>query len=191
MTKSVPLPVMEEVASDTVLQQAYEWLCARRKEYSANNDVWNVRRRWAQIKPQLQAALLAGTYRFRPAHRFCIRGDTIEVWWALDALVLKALALVLTRYLAPRLSPHCYRLVGRGGARAAVRAVAENLERHTFVFRSDVRGYYASIDHHVLHEIVQSHVADPRDLRRLGWFHGWGVAFFSCRRNLFRVGYLL
>ena len=44
---------VDKIASDAVIDAAYEWLCERREEYSANDDVWNVRWRWAEIKPQL------------------------------------------------------------------------------------------------------------------------------------------
>lgn len=71
MTASA-LPTMEEIASDAVLDQAYAWLCERRKDYSANNDVWDVRWRWATLKPQLQAELRAGTYRLRGVERIHI-----------------------------------------------------------------------------------------------------------------------
>lgn len=156
--------LMAEIASDETLEEAYAWLCKRRKEYSPNNDVWNVRWRWAEIKPQLQAALLAGRYRFRPVDRYRTQDGAIEVWSSLDALVLKAMAIVLTRHLAPQLSQHCYHLVGRGGAKAAVRAVAERLADYPFVFRTDVKGYYASIDHDVLLEMAKRFIADDRVL---------------------------
>ncbi len=33
---------MEQIASDVVIDEAYEWLCRRRAEYSDSNDVWNL-----------------------------------------------------------------------------------------------------------------------------------------------------
>ncbi|MGZ3434556.1 MAG: hypothetical protein ACXVA7_22590, partial [Isosphaeraceae bacterium] len=79
---------IDEIASDSVLQQAYAWLCERRQDYSPNDDVWNVRWRWEEIRPQLQAQLRAGGYRFNSVRRFHQSDETIEVWSALDALVL-------------------------------------------------------------------------------------------------------
>ena len=69
----------------------------------------------------------------------------VEVWAALDAFVLKAMAIVLTRRLKPHLSQHCYHLAGNGGGKAAVRAVAANLAGNAFVFRTDVKNYYAAL----------------------------------------------
>jgi RNA-directed DNA polymerase len=88
----------------------------------------------------------------------------LEVWSALDALVLKALAIVLTRRLAPHLSPRCTHLAGRGGSKAAGRAVAGHLAANTFVLRSDVKSYYASIDHELLLDQLQPLIPDGRVL---------------------------
>ena len=52
-------------------------------------------------------------------------------------------------------------LAGHGGAKAAVRAVAENLASHTFVFRTDVKSYYASIDHDLLYDRLRTYISDP------------------------------
>ena len=81
--------------------------------------------------------------------------------------MLKATAIVLTRYLEPHLSKQCYHLAGRGGAKAAVRAVADNLDGKEFVFRTDVKSYYASLDHDVLVGQLQRFVKDPRVLKLL------------------------
>ncbi len=58
--------LMDAVASETVLDEVCAWLCERRKEYSANNDVWDLRWRWAELKPQLQAELWAGPTLIHP-----------------------------------------------------------------------------------------------------------------------------
>ena len=40
---------IEEIVSDEVMQQAYEWVCQRRRDDSANDDVWDLRWRWDEI----------------------------------------------------------------------------------------------------------------------------------------------
>src|SRR5271157_5793170 len=155
---------MDEIASESALEQAYAWLCERRQDYSPNDDVWNVRWRWEEIRPQLQAQLRAGGYRLSSVRRFHLSDDDIEVWSALDALVLKATALVLAAHCLPNLSHHCHHLQGRGGAKAAVRFVNDHLADNTFVFRTDVKSYYASIDHDILLGLLEHVVADKRVL---------------------------
>ena len=159
---------MEMIASDGIIDQAYEWLCERRKEYSANSDVWHLRWQWEKIKPRLKTQLLAGEHRLRANARFTVDGKTIELLSSLDALVLKAVALVLTEHLKPHLSPHCYHIAGHGGLKGAVRAVAENLADNKFVLRSDVLSYYASIDHEILYDLACPYILDQR-VRDLLW----------------------
>ena len=152
-----------EVASSGLLDTAFAWLCKRRIDYADSADVWSVRRRWPSLKLQLQHDLLSGQYRFSPLRRIQIDDECIELWAALDALVLKALAIVLNRRLD--FPKSCYHVPGKDdekrGAKAAVRHICSRLAENQFVFRSDVKSYYASIDHAVLLDLVRQHIADP------------------------------
>jgi RNA-directed DNA polymerase len=71
---------------------------------------------------------------------------------------------LLTDHWLPDFSPHCHHLEGRGGAKAAVRFVHEQLAANTFVFRTDVKSYYASIDHDILLAMLERHVPGGRIL---------------------------
>jgi retron-type reverse transcriptase len=97
-----------------------------------------------------------------PAEEIHRTNDDLEIWSALDSLLLKAMAIVLTRYLAPKLSPRCFHLAGNGGTKAAVREIVDNLPKKRFVFRSDVKNYYASLGHEILHAQLAEHIDDPR-----------------------------
>ncbi len=97
----IPMDWMDEIASESVLNQAYAWLCERRLDYSPNDDVWDVRWRWEELRRRLQDSLRAGTYRIGSVRRFSTGDETIEVWPALDALVLKATAIVLAAHWVP------------------------------------------------------------------------------------------
>ena len=114
--------MIEKIASDEVLQAAFEWLCKARLHRHYNNDVWHLRFHWRTIKPQLQRQLLQGEYRFSPCRACSIEGHSIGVWNAQDALVQKAISWVLAEQLQGVISPHCYHVKGRGGAKAAVSA---------------------------------------------------------------------
>ncbi|MEO1373068.1 MAG: hypothetical protein AAFW70_01835 [Cyanobacteria bacterium J06635_10] len=130
--------LIDQITSDPIIDAAYQWLCEKRADYHFNSDVWQVRRWWEEKKPLLQEQLRSGTYQFRELR--LIRGEDqlVECWSSIDALVLKATALVLTEHLTPHLSPRCFHLAGNGGMKAAVREVAANLADNTFVFRTDV-----------------------------------------------------
>ena len=58
------MTILAQLASDDVLDSAYEWLCRRRRDYSANSDVWSFRRCWRHEKLQIKNELLSGNYRF-------------------------------------------------------------------------------------------------------------------------------
>jgi RNA-directed DNA polymerase len=86
------MQLIEEVASDKNIELAFSWLYLKRKEHSPNNDVWNLRRHWQTIIPNLQQQMLDGTYQFSPQQEIKFKTDTIELWASLDALVLKAVS---------------------------------------------------------------------------------------------------
>ncbi len=92
--------ILTQLTSDDVLDTAYDWLCRRRRAYPANADVWSFRHAWAQEKDKLKAALAAGRFRFGLLTRITSAdGEEVDLWSARDALVLKALTIVLADVL--------------------------------------------------------------------------------------------
>jgi RNA-directed DNA polymerase len=101
------MQLIEQVASDEIIEQAFSWLCLKRKEHSPNNDVWNLRRHWQTVKPDLQQQLLDGTYQFSPQQEIRFETDTTELWASLDALVLKAVSCPGLTFKTTYLQPVC------------------------------------------------------------------------------------
>ncbi len=54
--------LIQKIASDAVIDTAYEWLCKRRRDYSHNDEVWDICFRWSEFMPHLQKRLLRGEY---------------------------------------------------------------------------------------------------------------------------------
>ncbi len=82
------------------MDNAFAWLCKRRRSYPADADVWSFRQRWPAEKDRLKAELAAGRFRFGLLTRITLKdGEEIDLWSARDALVLKALAIVLAKHL--------------------------------------------------------------------------------------------
>ncbi|MEP1352872.1 MAG: reverse transcriptase/maturase family protein [Tateyamaria sp.] len=161
--------LIELMASDDILDEAYAWLCHRRRDYPANADIWWFRRNWASENSKLQRRLLTRTYRFDALDRVTLKdGSTVDVWTSRDALVLKALTLCLSDVLPA--SSSCTHIKGHGGAKEAVRQVAGHLPQHGYVLRTDVKSYYASIDHHLLLERLAEHIADQTVLNLLSQY---------------------
>ncbi len=114
----MPSELIQKIASDAVIDTAYEWLCKRRKDYSHNDEVWDIRFKWSEVKPHLQKALLAGEYTISSQIVIHTPERRTELWSAKDALVLTAISIVLGKHLKPVLSRNCYHLAGNGGAKA-------------------------------------------------------------------------
>src|SRR3990172_2333527 len=67
-------------------------------------------------------------------------------------------------------SPRCMHVKGHGGAKAAVRQVWKRLPTNGFVLRTDVKSYYASIDHFMLLDQLTRHIRDGRVLNLIGQY---------------------
>ncbi|MDM8517583.1 reverse transcriptase/maturase family protein [Desulfobacterales bacterium HSG16] len=178
--------LIQRIASDEILEEAFQWLCQRRIDYSPNSDVWDFRLKWPGIKQDLQNRLISGLYMFSPLTEYRMPEDRIEVWQSEDALVLKAMSIVLNIHLAPVLSDRCFHIKDRGGAKAAVRNVQEQMIPGMFVMKSDVRSYYASIDHSVLYALAERYIPDRHVMQLLWQYMDRTVCFGGIYRHVTR-----
>ncbi len=153
--------MIDRAAAVELLDVGYRWVCERRRDYSPNSDVWDLRRRWPAERDRISRDLKAGTYRFAPTRVYRVDGETKEVWAAADAVVLKALTLVLGPVLAPHVSADGHGLAGRRGHKAAVRRARTLAGRGGFVCRTDIADFYTSIDHQIAYRQLCDHVDDP------------------------------
>ncbi len=154
---------LDDLLDEGILESAYTWLCKRRRNYPDHADVWNFRRHWQREMARLRRELLEGSYRLGLLSRTTLEnGEEVDLFSARDALVLKALSLILGNRLS--LSRNCTHLKGNGGSKGAVRRVWRHLKQHRFVIRTDVKSYYASIDHQCLIERLARVIQDRRVL---------------------------
>jgi len=166
---------------------AYAWLCHARRGSGPNADVWELRRDWERQRALIRMDLTSGRFRFGLLSRFeTDDGGEIEMWGARDALVLKALSIVLAQVLPS--SPRCTHLKNHGGAKAAIRQVQRHLGANRFVLRTDVKSYYASIGHVPLMERLARFAPDRiilnlcgQYLKRTAEMGGW---FYSADRGI-------
>jgi hypothetical protein len=93
----VGMTFLDQLTSDNVLDTAYDWLRRRRREYSANADVWAFRRCWSHEKEQIRGELHSGSFRFLLLSRITLKdGENTDLWLARDALVWPPLRLRCT-----------------------------------------------------------------------------------------------
>lgn len=147
------------LASDAMLEEAFAWVCRQRRDWPPNVDIWWLRRDWPAEKRRLQDTLLSGRFTFGLLDRVSkVDGSEADLRSARDAVLLKALTLVLAPVLP--VSSRCTHIKGNGGAKGVVRQVSAALAANRFVLRSDVKPYYASIDHMLLLDRLAARMAD-------------------------------
>lgn len=143
------------------LEAAFQWIANLRKKYSPNNDIWNLRRDWENIKEGLLAQFNDDSYVFCHLERYEFEDQTISLWSSRDMLALKLLSQALGQRMAKYIPQSCCHVKNHGGLKKAVRQTYEALPEYEYVMRSDVQGYYASICFDVLMGIIKSYVTHP------------------------------
>jgi hypothetical protein len=157
---SVKLDVEALIAED-VIGEAYQWLCLQRVESSANNSIWDLRHGWSFHRPALQQKLLSGTYVLSPLVSYKINGDLMSSWSAQDALVLKALSLLLQPLFSCRDHSNVMHLKHAGGTHRSVEKVAHQKHQYRYVLKSDIYHYYESINHKLLLSAMEKLISCP------------------------------
>ena len=138
--------------------KAFEKVCYRRREYSCNNDIWELRHNWNTRRPELLEELNSGTYKFDCVKEVVIDGQLYNIWAARDAVVIEALTMLLKDKYNITENCNSYHLKGRGGIKAALNQTERCLANNKFVMKSDVKKYYASLDHDILMNLIREYV---------------------------------
>lgn len=152
---------LPRMTAEQAWQQAWYWLCDRRRHHPVNADIWHLRFHWPYLSPRLWQQVQNGDYRLQPMQRL----GQYAVWSAPDALVLKWVALMA----GPQLPwhPRCEHGAGMGGV-ASRRRLAEAITEGEpqFVMRTDIRGYYQHIGREDVEREVIGYLTCPllRDL---------------------------
>ena len=143
------------------------------------------------MRERILSAVNAGSYVLSPLQ--IVRkasGESVALWSSSDALVLKMLTGVLETQLP--VHPLCEHVRGNGGGRQSVLRTDHHLreQRAPFVFRTDIRDYYAAIDKSRLYDQLCRHVSHPVLLNLLWQFLHYSVEqggnFHTPRRGISR-----
>jgi CII-binding regulator of phage lambda lysogenization HflD len=126
-------------------------------------NIWDLRYRYPVIKTELLARINSGKYRFSTQQKIIkSTGQTIHLWGSQDALVKKLMANQLRASLA--LSTRCTHVKGHGGLKQTIVEVQNRLGDYRYVCKTDVKGFYESINQYRLMEMINDTVPDA-DLR--------------------------
>ena len=155
------IQLLPQLCSDKVLDEAYCWLRNSRQNSHHNNLYWSfISKDWSVCKARLRHLLRAGEYKISPLQIITLHASTeqamqVSQWEPLDAIVLKALALVLTPHVTKQIDlSAATHLKHHGGLKYALQQGAKHTQAHLggYAFKTDIKDYYASINHRTLHD---------------------------------------
>ena len=108
-----------------------------------------------------------GSYQFSTQKRIrLLSGETIHLWSASDALLIKVITGLIQERLQPALSQSCYHVKGNGGLKGAVNEVLKQYPQYKFFCKTDVKSYYESIEHYILVTKLHRFILE----RRIIWY---------------------
>lgn len=161
-----------DIEFDKIICQAYQWCCKQRLKHPPGDSIWDVRKHWEAIRPVLIKQFLAGKHQFSPVRRIVKNNhDVVWIWDAQDAIILKAIAIACeTAYYREHFSGACISIKTHGGITAANKKIVRHMQTHPFVFKSDVKSFYDSIDHSVLLKKCHTKITDDFILKTIARF---------------------
>ncbi len=141
--------LLKQIISHKNLDSAFSWLKNARKNYPSSSDIWEFRRNWEFAKTNIANALLNNKYKFSCIDKIvCHNKKSINMFCSSDALVLRAIAQVLNKHLNHKLT--CCHLANKGGIKGAVRKINQNITEYKYIFKTDIKSYYDTINHYNL-----------------------------------------
>jgi len=172
------------------IDAAYLWLINKRAHHSPHADIWQLRANWHTQRSEIIESIRSGDYTLSAVRYYHINNELIGVWSTTDALVLKILSIHLSERLSHVVSDRVYHIKGtpqnKRGIAAAVDHVRQTLNHTTYkyVMRSDVKSYYASINHAILYQQCTQHISDLRILRWIKQYMAYHIYDDGiCRTN--------
>ena len=160
--------LMSQVASIKVLGQAFAHVRHARIKAHYNDDIWHLSSKKDQVIARIRQSLLQGTYQLQPL-TIC---HGYSRWCAEDAVVLKALSVVISEALNVKPVSNTMdvssasHLKGQGGIKGAL-AKAHKIarsKRHHFMIKTDIKSFYQSIHHQTLLSQCSKAIHDTRIL---------------------------
>ncbi|MDQ6962500.1 MAG: reverse transcriptase domain-containing protein [Mariprofundaceae bacterium] len=169
---------LQQLLQPNNINEAWQWLKARRSQYPADDGVWHLRFHQDILLPNIIQSIQNNTFSFSPPQRIHKKdGTAMVVWSATDVWVQKMLAQILQTQLP--MHKACTHIKGHGGAKQSVNRIKQWISSGTypFVCRTDIRGYDANINKHQLVEQLAQYIHDPIILNLLAQYIYYTVEY--------------
>ena len=110
--------------------------------------------------------LLCGSYQLSIVNIYRNKeGEYFSRWTSKDAVVLKAISLVISEYNLSDGKIKAYHLKGTGGLKGGIRAIRDKVGDYKYAMETDVADFYGSMDHEILFDECKEIIKDKRILR--------------------------
>jgi len=86
--------------------------------------------------------------------------ETIAVRSFKDRFVIRLITEYVKKSISSVLSPHYYQKKGKG-RQAAIKALIQKMPDYQYLYKTDVKSYFASIDHDILMEQLKRYIQNP------------------------------
>jgi RNA-directed DNA polymerase len=155
--------LMSEIISNENLDKALEHVYKSRKNETHNSDIWSLSLYWENNKKAIRKELLSGKYLLTQLSVFKGGdGKYYSRFSSRDAVVLKAVAMILDSIIIEDVGDRCFHLKGHGGLKGAIREASSLIKDYTYVIKSDVADFYASTNHKILLDHCKAIIKDKR-----------------------------
>ena len=158
---------LQATVSDSSMKATAGWFLERNKD--KNRPLTRIlKSNPASFFHHVVQLIIRNRYHIAPSLRVVNdRGEVFEVWNDQDRFVHKLLELQVRKTFYHHLSKRCIHLKGHGGMPIHLHALNKALQRYRYVYRTDIKSFYASIPHKQLMKMLRRRMDDPVLIRLL------------------------
>ena len=133
----------------------------------AAHPFWLFYWQWKEYKASLIHEFITGYYPSQPKIGYNTFGYRDPIYQFQDALMQKLLYQIIKPTFTHIISLACHHLNGPGVIKNLTHKITDALEtgNYRYIIRTDIKSYYASIDHSLLQQMIHSHFNDQRVVR--------------------------
>jgi hypothetical protein len=150
-------PTIEQLLTSENLDMALKWCREQRKDWPVSDAISSISLNWGVERKKILSDVYSSCYTFEPVK--ILKNDKGKVvswiWHARDAILLKALSIQIQISGKSFISNSCCHIKGHGGLRRAVQSAGDSAKSNGFVFKSDIEGFYESINHNLMLEALK------------------------------------
>ena len=158
---------LQNMIADRRVNTAFQWFMEKHGD-SGRCVAIAIKERRAEFTHSLVQSIIRNTHKISPSFRVVNdKGEVFEIWQDPDRLIHKLLEQSVRRAFVSSLSKKCIHVKGHGGMKHHLKRLNKALEKYPYVYRTDIKDFYASIPHKALMRMLREKIDDPVIIRLL------------------------